>query len=171
MRMQLRWHRVLPVVVGLIIFGLALGVSPAKEQTKTKKSSKHMTAGHPSSAQKTHTRTASLKRKHYYRRSRKARGQQAPTADRISEIQTALAKDGSYAGSPSGKWDSATVEAMKKFQAAHGLSPTGKLDALTLQRLGLGSATAGVAAPYPPTGTADAGSEPETASTGSARKE
>jgi hypothetical protein len=39
---------------------------------------------------------------------------------------------------------------MKKFQAGHGLNPSGKLDALTLQKLGLGSQTAGVAAPMPP---------------------
>ena len=75
------------------------------------------------------------------------RGQKAPTTDRISEIQQALAKDGSFAGTPNGKWDDSTVEAMRKFQAGHGLNPTGKLDALTLHKLGLGSATAGIAAP------------------------
>ncbi|MGB7470495.1 MAG: peptidoglycan-binding domain-containing protein, partial [Candidatus Acidiferrum sp.] len=48
------------------------------------------------------------------------------------------------------KWDAATVDLMNKFQDAHGLSPTGKLDAKTLQKLGLGSQTAGVAAPLPP---------------------
>jgi peptidoglycan hydrolase-like protein with peptidoglycan-binding domain len=41
---------------------------------------------------------------------------------------------------------------MRKFQATHGLSPNGRLDAPTLQRLGLGSQTAGVAAPTPPPG-------------------
>ena len=82
-------------------------------------------------------------------RSRK-KGQQAPTADRITEIQQALSKDGSYTGSPNGKWDDSTVAAMKKFQDAHGLNPSGKLDAKTLQQLGLGSTTAGAAAPMPP---------------------
>ena len=81
---------------------------------------------------------------------KKERGQQAPTPDRISEIQQALAKDGSFSGSPSGKWDDSTVQAMKNFQGAHGLNPSGKLDAPTLQKLGLGSQTAGVAAPTPP---------------------
>src|SRR5262249_32864921 len=79
------------------------------------------------------------------------RGQKEPTADRISEIQQALAKNGSYAGEPNGKWDDATVDAMKKFQESRGLNPTGKLDARTLQQLGLGSGTAGVAAPPPST--------------------
>ena len=84
------------------------------------------------------------------RRGRRERGQKAPTPERISEIQQALAKDGSYAGRPTGKWDGATIEATRKFQSAHGLNPTGKLDAPTLQKLGLGSETAGVAAPLPP---------------------
>jgi len=82
--------------------------------------------------------------------SRRERGQKAPTPDRISEIQQALAKDGSFAGKPNGKWDDSTIEATRKFQEAHGLNPTGKLDAKTLQQLGLGSQTAGAAPPMPP---------------------
>jgi peptidoglycan hydrolase-like protein with peptidoglycan-binding domain len=81
---------------------------------------------------------------------RRERGQKAPTPDRISEIQQALGKDGSFAGKPNGKWDASTIEATRKFQEAHGLNPTGKLDAKTLQQLGLGSQTAGVAPPIPP---------------------
>ena len=82
--------------------------------------------------------------------SRRVRGQKAPEPARISEIQSALAKDGSFSGSPTGKWDASTVDAMKKFQESHGLAPTGKLDAKTLQKLGLGSQTAGLAPPMPP---------------------
>jgi murein L,D-transpeptidase YcbB/YkuD len=80
----------------------------------------------------------------------KVKGQAAPTPERINEIQSALAKNGAYDGVPSGKWDDSTVDAMKKFQSAHGLNPSGKLDAPTLQKLGLGSETAGLAAPTPP---------------------
>ena len=78
------------------------------------------------------------------------KGQAAPTPDRVGEIQAALAKNNSYDGVPTGKWDASTADALRKYQSAHGLSPTGKLDALTLQKLGLGSETAGVAAPTPP---------------------
>ncbi len=84
---------------------------------------------------------------------RRQKGQKAPAPERISEIQQALVKDGSFNGKPNGKWDDSTVEAMKKFQAGHGLNPSGKLDAATLQKLGLGSQTAGVAAPMPPVAT------------------
>jgi peptidoglycan hydrolase-like protein with peptidoglycan-binding domain len=83
---------------------------------------------------------------------RKQPGQKAPTTDRITEIQTALARDGSFQGPPTGKWDDDTAAAMRRFQASHGLNANGKLDAPTLQRLGLGSQTAGVAAPTPPPG-------------------
>src|SRR6266478_1600972 len=91
---------------------------------------------------------------------RRQRGQKAPAPERISEIQQALAKDGSFNGKPNGKWDDSTVEAMKKFQAGHGLNPSGKLDAVTLQKLGLGSQTAGVAAPMPPVATSLLGTRP-----------
>jgi peptidoglycan hydrolase-like protein with peptidoglycan-binding domain len=80
----------------------------------------------------------------------------APTPERISEIQQALAKNGAFAGEPSGKWDDSTVDAMRKYQTAHGLNPTGKLDALTLRQLGLGSPTAGVAPPTPMVRTSSA---------------
>jgi peptidoglycan hydrolase-like protein with peptidoglycan-binding domain len=83
---------------------------------------------------------------------RKQPGQKAPTADRVSEIQAALAKDGSFKGLPNGKWDEDTTAAMRRFQTSRGLNPSGKLDAPSLQRLGLGSEIAGVAAPTPPPG-------------------
>jgi peptidoglycan hydrolase-like protein with peptidoglycan-binding domain len=85
-------------------------------------------------------------------RSRKQTGQKAPTSDRITEIQTALAREGAYSGSPTGSWDDQTSAAMRKYQSTHGLTANGRLDAPTLHRLGLGSQTAGVAAPTPPPG-------------------
>ena len=94
------------------------------------------------------------------KRARRPRGQKAPTADRISEIQQALAKDGSFTGKPNGKWDAATSEATRKFQESHGLNPTGKLDAKTLQQLGLGSQTAGAAPPMPSTTGSKLGNSP-----------
>ncbi|HKV25462.1 MAG TPA: peptidoglycan-binding domain-containing protein [Candidatus Acidoferrum sp.] len=121
---------------------LAASLSMAVPAARGGKSPQSTAAKH--STRSTHARRT---RRH----SRRQRGQRAPTADRISEIQTALAKDGSFPGTPNGKWDASTVAAMKRFQDAHGLNPTGKLDALTLQKLGLGSQTTGVAPPLPPT--------------------
>jgi peptidoglycan hydrolase-like protein with peptidoglycan-binding domain len=94
---------------------------------------------------------------------RRERGQKAPAPERISEIQTALAKGGSFNGKPSGKWDVSTVDAMKKFQEAHGLNASGKLDAKTLQKLGLGSQTAGLAPPIPPVSSSSLATSPSPA--------
>jgi peptidoglycan hydrolase-like protein with peptidoglycan-binding domain len=124
------------LAAGLGVFaGTASGQASGSAPQKT-------TAGKTSSS--THGKKSTKKSR------RRERGQKAPTPDRISEIQQALAKDGSFAGKPNGKWDPATVDAMKRFQETHGLNATGKLDAKTLQQLGLGSSTAGVAAPQLP---------------------
>jgi peptidoglycan hydrolase-like protein with peptidoglycan-binding domain len=102
-------------------------------------------AGTPAAAQ------TSVKKKKASKKKSKAtaRGQKAPTPDRIREIQSALAREGTLDGQPTGKWDDATVNAMKKYQEDHGLNPSGKIDALTLDKLGLGSETAGKGAPVP----------------------
>jgi peptidoglycan hydrolase-like protein with peptidoglycan-binding domain len=67
--------------------------------------------------------------------------------DRIQEIQTAMAQQGAYQGEPSGKWDDATSDALRSYQERSGLTPTGKLDAASLQHLGLGSDVAGLNPP------------------------
>jgi peptidoglycan hydrolase-like protein with peptidoglycan-binding domain len=125
---------VLAVVFATTLFAHALS---AQTQTTTKPKS--------TTASKSHSTT-----KKTSSRKKKDKGQMAPTSERITEIQQALAKDGSYSSAPTGKWDDHTVDAMKKFQTTHALNPSGKLDALTLEKLGLGSTTAGVAEPVAP---------------------
>lgn len=83
------------------------------------------------------------------KRKSKPAAQKAPTPDRIREIQSALQREGAYQGQPTGKWDDATVDAMKNYQDKNGLNATGKIDAVTLNKLGLGSETAGKGAPVP----------------------
>ncbi|MGH9682365.1 MAG: peptidoglycan-binding domain-containing protein [Candidatus Acidiferrales bacterium] len=97
-----------------------------------------------SSKRSSHKRRARRRRNHS-----RVRLQKAPTPERISEIQSSLSRGGYYQGQPNGKWDSSTVGALQKFQSTHGLQSTGKLDALTLQKMGLGSDIAGVSAPRP----------------------
>ena len=106
-------------------------------------------AGHPGAAQTSSTTAKKKKASSKSKRKPKVKGQTAPTPDRIREIQTALQKDGSYEGEPTGKWDAATMDAMKKYQDKIGVSPTGKIDAVSLNKLGLGSDTAGKGAPVP----------------------
>jgi peptidoglycan hydrolase-like protein with peptidoglycan-binding domain len=116
----------------------------------------------PGTTVKSSSTSASAKKKAAATRTAKSRMQMAPTADRIMEIQTALAASDSYKGEPSGKWDDASVAAMKHFQQVNGLNPSGKLDALSLQKLGLGSDTAGRGAPRPakPAGSAPSSTTP-----------
>jgi len=124
-----------------LLVAAGLGVCGASAQTPSAAPKKSSASKPGSSAH----RSKSSKKT-----SRRERGQKTPTPERISEIQQALAKDGSFAGKPNGKWDDSTIEATRKFQEAHGLNPSGKLDAKTLQQLGLGSGTAGIAPPVPP---------------------
>jgi peptidoglycan hydrolase-like protein with peptidoglycan-binding domain len=136
MRVQKATHLALTL---LIAAGMGVSASAVKAQSTPAAKSPASKPGTKSHHGKSSRKTT-----------RRVQGQKAPAPDRISEIQTALAKDGSFSGKPNGKWDPSTVDAMKKYQEAHGLNPSGKLDAKTLQKLGLGSQTAGLAAPMPP---------------------
>ena len=106
-------------------------------------------ASNPGATQTSTTTTKKKKSSSKSKKKPKVKGQTVPTPDRIKEIQTALQKDGSYEGEPNGKWDAATTEAMRKYQDKNGISPTGKIDAVSLNKLGLGSDTAGKGAPVP----------------------
>lgn len=132
-----RW---LVLASSLALAGMpAASVAAAARDSRAAKSSSSAGTSKSSSRKKT-------KRK---RQSTRMRLPKAPTPDRISEIQTALARGGYYQGDPNGKWDAQTTAAMRKFQTANHLDANGKLDAPSLQKLGLGSDIAGVSAPKP----------------------
>lgn len=135
----------------LFIFGAVLLVGAASVVSG---------AGRPGAAQSSSTTAKKKKVSSRSKRKPKVKGQTAPTPDRIREIQTALQKDGSYEGEPTGKWDAATTEAMRKYQDKIGVSPTGKIDAVSLNKLGLGSETAGKGAPVPAASSSAAPADP-----------
>jgi len=165
MRNLLNSGRRLGIFVALAAGGVVLPAAVAAAvQNGTAHKSAHTTAVSKSTSgsmtAKTHSTsgkavTTTKTRKGASRKSKRVKGQEAPTTERINEIQAALATKGFYAGEPSGKWDDDSTEAMRKFQAANGLTPSGKYDALTLQKLGLGSGTAGLGAPTAPPNTAN----------------
>ncbi len=129
---------------------LALGLLPAQPSAaapaaQSKKPHKPTHAARSTPASRASSRGKTSRRS---RRSR-VRKQLAPTPERIREIQSALANAGYYQEKPTGKWDATTADAMRRFQEANGLNSTGKIDALSLQKLGLGSEVAGLAAPRP----------------------
>jgi peptidoglycan hydrolase-like protein with peptidoglycan-binding domain len=138
------------VLAKLLILALAAVVVATGGASAGPQSSASSGASSGSGSSSTTHKSTSKKKKSAHRRSaRREPFQKAPTADRISEIQTALSRGGYFEGQPNGKWDANTVAAMQKFQSANGLNSSGKIDATTLQKLGLGSSTAGVDAPKP----------------------
>jgi peptidoglycan hydrolase-like protein with peptidoglycan-binding domain len=139
MRLRTATHLALTLLVAA---GLGVSSGSARAQAAAKKKS---SATKPGTSPSHHGKSSKSTKKS----SRRGKMQKAPTSERVTEIQQALVKNGALAGTPNGKWDSSTTEAMKSFQAKHGLNPTGKLDAKTLQQLGLGAPTSGVAPPTP----------------------
>lgn len=59
------------------------------------------------------------------------------SSERATEIQKALIKAGHMDGPPSGQYDEATTQAMKKYQSANGLPQTGLPSAALLKKLGV----------------------------------
>ncbi|MFZ5926385.1 MAG: peptidoglycan-binding domain-containing protein [Acidobacteriota bacterium] len=127
----------LPLLALALVLTPAVSSAPPKAQAKkpavqqgAKSAAKKRTAGKGSRSRRRVPATAQAPR------------QQQPEPQRIREIQQALAERG-YAVEPTGVWDAATVEALRKFQEDHdinNLSGRGKLDPLTLIALGLGPA-------------------------------
>ena len=147
----------LSIAASLVLASLAYASSasahPVSVATEARRPQQSSAASAPANSAATTTTTAAKKKKSSkkHHASKREPTQKAPTPQRISEIQSALAHGGYYQGTPNGKWDSNTVAAMQKFQSDNGLSTSGKIDAPSLEKLGLGSGTAGVDAPKPVT--------------------
>jgi len=69
---------------------------------------------------------------------RRPRGQQGIDGQRARQIQEALIREHYLKGQPSGKWDPATQEAMRRYQADQGWQSKNVPDSRALIRLGLG---------------------------------
>lgn len=152
------WQRIVGrSAFGVLVAAMALWLAPGSARA----ASFRVTHARSHAAHKTksaRTRTARLRNVSYktktttHKRHRRRRRHhvtlpKGPSAERTEQIQSALARGGYYSGDATGKWDSNTEESLRRFQSAKGLPPTGKLDALSLQKLGLGSDVAGVSAP------------------------
>ncbi len=64
--------------------------------------------------------------------------QTGPTAERYRQIQQALIDKGYMQSSATGVWEQDSVAALRQFQTDQKLEASGKINALTLIRLGLG---------------------------------
>lgn len=149
MRLQPFTRAILPALLlatSMLAPGFLRAAPRGAQQKATTKASTSSSAASKTPKQKT---TSKVSSRTVTRRTSRARAPSRPSADRIDQIQQALARSGFYQGDPSGRWDRSTIEAMKNFQQARGLPATGKIDATSLQQLGLGSDIAGLAPPRP----------------------
>jgi hypothetical protein len=81
---------------------------------------------------------APKKTAHRKSRHRRPRGQQKIDAQRAREIQEALIREHYLSGKPSGKWDTATQNALVRFQGDNGWQTKVVPDSRALIKLGLG---------------------------------
>ena len=114
----------------------AASSSPAQATSVKHSKRKHSTGKHSSS----HARGKSAKGK-------KKRGQQVIESPRAREIQGALIAQHYMEGKPSGMWDAATQDAMRRYQAAQGWQSKTVPDSRALIKLGLGPSKAGLLNP------------------------
>lgn len=108
-----------------LFLAAALTTAPAFAIRTHRPATAHHTRHHRSS-HKSHARHQS------------ARGQRGIRPERATEIQQALIRQNYLTGSPSGEWDQATEDAMKKYQADHGWQTKLTPDSRALIALGLG---------------------------------
>jgi peptidoglycan hydrolase-like protein with peptidoglycan-binding domain len=114
------------LVCGTLALLLLASLSSAEDGAQ-----KSRTAKPASKSTKVHK---SSKKKHM----RRVRGQKAIDGDRVREIQEALARERYLKSTPSGKWDSPTQEALRRYQSDHGWQSKTVPDSRALISLGLG---------------------------------
>jgi len=87
------------------------------------------------SASKTHTAASG---KHSRKKSARSRGQQKIDSERAQAIQEALIREHYLRGEPTGTWNQASEDAMRRYQADHGWQSKTVPDSRALIKLGLG---------------------------------
>ncbi len=148
-------RRFLSLVVAL---GLAVGMvgaaTVAKKKSTAKKGSKTTASAHKRTG--TTKKSGAASRTASRRSATTWRNRQlTPTPERYKQIQQALSSKGYLSPEQAtGRWDDASAEALRKFQADQNLNANGKINSLSLIALGLGpqrEVAAKPAAPAPTT--------------------
>lgn len=94
--------------------------------------------GSSSASTRSATRSSVHKSKKSKSKRGKKRGQQVIDSERSREIQEALIREHYMEGKPSGKWDAATQDALRRYQADQGWQAKTVPDSRALIKLGLG---------------------------------
>jgi hypothetical protein len=134
-------------VFAVFAIGLACALVPAasarQPDTDTQKAAttkKTIHKRHATSAHSGATTATSQTGKHSSRRkkSTRVRGQQKIDSDRARSIQEALIREHYLNGEPTGTWNAASEDAMRRYQADHGWQSKTVPDSRALISLGLG---------------------------------
>jgi hypothetical protein len=122
-----------------VVFLACVSVLPAIARsdaaTSTSGSATNKAKKAHTSAASTKTRTATSKRR---KKSFRVRGQQKIDSQRVQSIQEALIREHYLRGEATGKWDQASEEAMRRYQADNGWQNKTVPDSRALIKLGLG---------------------------------
>jgi hypothetical protein len=118
--------------------------STAGKKTTSSSSSSASSAGAKKTSSKTHT--ASGKRSSR-KKSARVRGQQKIDSERAQSIQEALIREHYLTGTPTGTWNQASEEAMRRYQADNGWQSKEVPDSRALIKLGLGPSKDGLLNP------------------------
>jgi hypothetical protein len=134
------------------LLGLAVQVSAAAADTPAKSTASSSSA-HPASVKhskhkhSTGKHSSSGKHSRGTTKGKRKRGQQAIESPRARQIQEALIAQHYMEGKPSGMWDAATQDAMRRYQAAQGWQSKTVPDSRALIKLGLGPSKDGLLNP------------------------
>lgn len=123
--------------IGVVLLGLPyLALAGPKTKTQANASVKHT-----SSASVKHTSSKRKSARHVA--SHHAPVAVAMPAERATQIQTALIKQGYLTGEPTGTWDAQSISAMQKLQSDNGWQSKVTPDSRALIKLGLGPESPG----------------------------
>jgi hypothetical protein len=103
---------------------------------KATSTSSHHAGSTSSGAKKSSSKSTGKHSSH--KKSSKVRGQQKIDSERAMAIQQALVREHYLTGEPSGTWNQASEDAMRKYQADHGWQSKTVPDSRALISLGLG---------------------------------
>ena len=124
------------ILILLIFFAAFLAEAGAEAQ----QSASPQPSGDSSAKSAQSSRRRAARRRSVRRRTARgpAGSQTRPSRERYRQIQQALTDAGFDPGPVDGFWGPNSEDAMADFQESHDLEPTGRIDALSLIRLGLG---------------------------------
>jgi hypothetical protein len=140
--MSLRTSKIIVgAAIPLLAASLCLGdTTTATNHKAPKRKVSHTTTAHKTTHKAPVHKSATKGPKRAGKKSPKkhARGQQAIDDQRAQQIQAALVREHYLNGEPSGTWDTATQQALQRYQADQGWQSKTVPDSRALIRLGLG---------------------------------